>query len=566
MRNTFTALWLVGVLLIPFASLGQDDYDDDFGDEEESSFKLNGYFQLQSGVFVPLGLDGMYDSGRAFQDHKMKAYGMLGDNIDYNTPCDPAVVPTVACSPQDHGGRAGDPSMFRGTIQLEADWAPLDFVNLHAVVRGVRALSLDQDYWAQPPEYYGVEDRQQWVVDNIYNELDLREFYLDIYPADWLSFRIGRQQVTWGETGQYRLLDVVNPADNTWHFGPLESFQDTRVPLWIVKALIEFHDIEHSLELLWVPGIDRPEDSVTVPLSFVGAWGLPPTNTASPFRILDKEFLYPSQNGLDSMRGGFRWKGNLGSRTTYSLVYYYTHQMSPPVPTHYDRAPILDPSGAPTGQFDSDVLEKLYLAYPRQHIAGFSLGYTFDNPIGMVAKLEAAVEPDRTFPRTSSTPHSTIDMSYVNRDQRFNFNPVQKPVVSYAVTLMRPTMIRALNPTQNFLFLVQWMHTIIPNISEEEGMDLIEIPGFNEYTIQTHSWKVIAVAATSYMHGLLSPKVIFAYVHPHSGFITASLGIRVYDNWRIQFTATDFFGEDPYKAVGLFRDRDEVNLRVRFQF
>ena len=89
------------------------------------------------------------------------------------------------------------------------------------------------------------------------------------------------EKVAWGEIGQYRLLDVVNPSNDTWHFGPLESFEDTRIPLWIVKGLVEFPSIDHSLEIVWLPGIDRPQDMVTVPLSFVGAWGPPRSNICS---------------------------------------------------------------------------------------------------------------------------------------------------------------------------------------------------------------------------------------------------------------------------------------------
>ncbi len=561
----------MSVLLSAGLSFGQDE------DDTEPTLRVNGYLQLQSGVFVPLGLDGFYDKDRAFQDHPMKAYRTrtLGGGHKeylYDRPCDPAFDPNAECSPVDHGGRAGNASMFRGTMQLEGDWAPYEYINLHAVVRGVYSLAIQQDYWAQPPAYFDVSDRAEWVQQNMYNEFDLREFYLDYYATDWLSFRIGRQQVTWGETGQYRLLDVINPVDNSWHFGPLESFRDTRIPLWIAKALIEFQNIDHSLELVWVPGIDRPEDSVTVPLTFVGAWGLPPSSTPSSLKFMKKEFLYPSQDMPDSMRGGFRWKGNITSRATYSLVYYYTHQLSPPVPSYYDYMPLVGADGQPVVVdgvtfYDSNFMETLYLEYPRQHIAGFSLDYTFENPIGMVAKLEAAIEPDRTFPRTSKGQDGhTPDLAYGDGSQRVHINPIQKPVLSYAVVLMRPTMIRFLNPTQNFLLVLQWMHTIIPDISDVEKIALVNIPGFNDYTIQTHSWKIIGALRTSYFHGFLSPKVIVAYVHPESGFVTASLSFRIYDHWRAQLAVTDFFGTDPYKAVGLFRDRDEVNLRVRFQF
>ncbi len=539
-----------------------------FGQDEdgEQTFQVMGYIQAQSGVFVPLGLDGIFDSDRAFQDHSMTAWEKRGDNFAYDSPCDPAVNPTASCVPVDHGGRAGDPSMFRTTLQIEADWAPLEWLNVHAVFRGVRALALAQDYWAQPPRYYDVDDRSQWVLDNRYNEFDLREFYLDIYSADWLSFRIGRQQVTWGETGQYRLLDVINPVDNSWHFGPLESFRDTRIPLWIAKALVEFPSIEHSLELVWVPGIDRPEDSVTVPLTFAGAWGLPPSNTPSPYRIEYKNFMYPSRGMPESMRGGFRWKGNIGSRSTYSLVYYYTHQLSPPVPVYYDLKACEVEGQVIDGCFDSNNMETLYLDFPRQHILGFTADVTFDNPIGVVAKIEAAWEPDRTFPRISNTPYSTIDESHSVPGQRYRFNVVQKDAISYAVVLMRPTMIRWLNPTQNFLFVLQWMHTIIPDIDHIEAADLINIPGFNEYTIKTHSWKIIAALRTSYFHGFLAPKVVMAYVHPESGFVTGSINLRIFSHWRVQLAVTDFFGSDPYKGVGLFRDKDEINLRIRYQF
>ncbi|MCU0661785.1 MAG: hypothetical protein MUC50_05600 [Myxococcota bacterium] len=545
-----------------------DDSEDSFDDDEErSTFRVNGYFQMQTGFFVPLGFDGVYDQDKAFQDHKTEAYKKFGaDNLDYDQPCDPAVDPSKVCYPIDHGGRAGDASMFRGTVQLDVDWEPTKSINLHAVMRAIRAMELAQDYWAQPPKYFDVSDRPAWVADNLYNQIDIRELYLDIYTADWLSFRIGRQPVTWGETGQYRLLDVINPVNESWHFGPLESFEDMRTPLWLVKSLIEFQSINHDLELVFVPGIDRPEDSVTTPLSFVGAWGLPPTNTPSPFLVKEKKFLYPSQNMPDSMRGGFRWKGSLGSRLSYSLVYYYTHQLSPPVPSYYDLEPCVVGGAVVADCYDNTIMKTLYLEFPRQHIAGLAMEYTFDNPIGMVVKLEAAFEPDRTFPRTSSTPHSRVDESFKNYGQRYYFETVQKQVMSYAVVLMRPTMIRWLNPTQNFMFLVQWMHTIIPNLDDDEKIDLVNIPGFNKDPIATHSWKIIGVAGTSYLHGLLAPKVVGAYVHPNSGFVTASLDVRLYDNWRFLLSATDFFGKDPYKGLGLFRDRDEINLRIRFQF
>ena len=67
-----------------------------------------------------------------------------------------------------------------------------------------------------------------------------RELYLDLDftgPLDFLSLRIGRQQVVWGEADLFRSLDVINPLrlDQNGLIG--ERFDDYREPLLIAKFL-----------------------------------------------------------------------------------------------------------------------------------------------------------------------------------------------------------------------------------------------------------------------------------------------------------------------------------------
>ena len=100
----------------------------------------------------------------------------------------------------------------------------------------------------------------------------------------------------------------------------------------------------------------------------------------------------------------------------------------------------------------------------------------------------------------------------------------------------------------------------------EEGVDLINIPGFNEYVIKEHSWTLVAVAGTNYFNGFFAPRVVAAFVYPNSGFVSFKAAFRIFEHWRAELAITDIFGEDPYKALGLFRDRDEINLRIRYQF
>lgn len=564
-------------------------------EEGESSFTLNGFVKLQGGVFVPLLSDLFQETQSENWELRYRAQDRTWRQYDPRRSCDPAMVAQRPCYPTKHGQEAGSLSMMRATLQLEADWTPSEVFTLHALFRGTRALKLDADQQAQPPEPSQSGDSavrhasNQSYAHGQYNETEIRELYLDAYPVDWLSFRLGRQQVTWGETGSFRLLDVINPINSTWHFASLESFEDMRVPLWIAKAMIEFQSIDHMLELVWVPGIDRPEDMVTTPLTFVGAWGLPPTNTPSPFSIDKKVFLYPDNSIEDTMRAGFRWKGSMPglNNMTYSLVYYWTHQISPPIPSYFDRKPLESGVG-----YDDAKLEALYLTYPRQHIVGFTVDYTLENPIGMVLKLEVAVEPDRTFPRRSDTLYKRIDDDPLF-PQRVHFDPKRKPVLSYALVAIRPTMIRFLNPTQNFTLVFQFMHTYIGDFDDktcfgppgevpactEDKNDLVEVPGFNDWLIKEHSFTLVFAAFTSYLHGKLTPKLVVAYLPPYDGkvdgkmdqgwgnaFISASLAVRLGPYWRMQLQVNDFFGHDPYKSVGLFRDRDEINLSILCQF
>ncbi|MGH7899930.1 MAG: DUF1302 family protein, partial [Candidatus Binatia bacterium] len=78
-----------------------------------------------------------------------------------------------------------------------------------------------------------------------------------------VSLRIGRQQMNWGEADSFRALDSVNPIDLSWHLQQEAGligkvgFDELRVPLWAVKALIDIGQLgplsNTFLELYDVP-------------------------------------------------------------------------------------------------------------------------------------------------------------------------------------------------------------------------------------------------------------------------------------------------------------------------
>src|SRR6185503_485739 len=80
-------------------------------------------------------------------------------------------------------------------------------------------------------------DRSAIAFENV-----LREVYVDADTGP-VSWRIGRQQIVWGNALNFRALDTNNPLDLSWHLqqeaGLLgkSGFSELRIPAWGVKGL-----------------------------------------------------------------------------------------------------------------------------------------------------------------------------------------------------------------------------------------------------------------------------------------------------------------------------------------
>src|SRR5581483_655900 len=92
----------------------------------------------------------------------------------------------------------------------------------------------------------------------------LREAYADVKLRGIpLTIRAGRQQIVWGETDNFRMLDRANSLDLTWHQvqeipAPAYGWDEVRRPFWMIKFLYELGDVwkfsQSFLEWDWNPG------------------------------------------------------------------------------------------------------------------------------------------------------------------------------------------------------------------------------------------------------------------------------------------------------------------------
>ncbi len=110
----------------------------------------------------------------------------------------------------------------------------------------------------------------------------LREVFLDLELSKLpVSFRIGRQQMVWGNTLAIRAVDSINALDLTWHFNQEAGilgkvgFSELRIPAWAIKMLVKLPSMG-PFSNNYIEAFDIPFEFKPTKINFAPApWGLP---------------------------------------------------------------------------------------------------------------------------------------------------------------------------------------------------------------------------------------------------------------------------------------------------
>ncbi|MGW8322035.1 MAG: DUF1302 family protein, partial [Thermodesulfobacteriota bacterium] len=133
---------------------------------------------------------------------------------------------------------------------------PLRALDIAAKYHLVGRFMYEAIYEVGPQAFQDVRANDEANIDNFEQQYDLWEFYVDLSRGP-LFLRIGRQNLAWGETDTFRLLDAINPLDNTFG-GPFEDLDDRRIPLWMLRGSYNFGTVgpisSAMIEAFWVPG------------------------------------------------------------------------------------------------------------------------------------------------------------------------------------------------------------------------------------------------------------------------------------------------------------------------
>ncbi|MEQ8514063.1 MAG: AMIN domain-containing protein, partial [Chromatocurvus sp.] len=227
----------------------------------------------------------------------------------------------------------------------------------------------------------GPGDRKPWNYSDIsapwYNSdearLSLRELYMDI-RAGFSDWRLGKQQVVWGQADGIKVLDVVNPQ--SFREFILDDFEDSRIPLWMANVTTRVGNA--NLQLLWIPDTTYHElADFDAPFAPRSPRLLPPLSIAA-IAEPDKpdDFFSDGDFGaaLSGFSGGWDW----------SINYLYRYLDQPALPVVPLSPGMLSP-GMPPGA----VL--LAPEYKRSHL----LGGSFSTALGsMTLRGELAWNSD----------------------------------------------------------------------------------------------------------------------------------------------------------------------------
>lgn len=262
-------------------------------------------------------------------------------------------------------GRRAQKAEF--VVEPEVDVTLTDELDLTVIGR-FRADGFDRLEPGRPHQDEISPASRRWALGN-QAEAELREFYVTTAVGDtWLT--LGKQQIVWGKADGLKVLDVVNPQDFREFI--LDSFDESRIPLWSAKAEIPVG--EWQADVVWIP--DRTYHDLAAPgavYAFTSPKLVPPPPPGVPVTLRSPRrpgrFFADSDAGVRFSRFWNGWD------VTFNYLY------------HYHDVPVFRRTITPTGIL-------IQPEYERTHL----VGGTFSNAFGdWTVRGEAGYSIDRTF-------------------------------------------------------------------------------------------------------------------------------------------------------------------------
>ncbi len=370
------------------------------------------------------------------------------------------------------------------------------------------------------------------------------------------NFQVGKQQVVWGRTDLFRVLDVINPVDYSRN-NIYDELQDIRIPMWIATAEYRMGATETfddtNFQIVWNFDKFRPHnlgqggtpnaildagsffrgmknlwDNGGTVANFAGAdptGGLATNFGANQIGI--RQANLPKWS-LENTQLGFKWEG-VYKGTGFSLNALSYRSQLPSLRNLYSKGVTnVNPftSGGP------------YLLAPGQTSAVYPYNIAFDidfpriNLIG--GSMDMQLESIKSSLRLETALTNGEEFANTARPELYSKSKVWR----YVIGLDRPTFIPFLNENRAFLLSAQLFGQHILNHEEYDGIwGKVGMPDWKVNHIGTFLMK------GWYQNDRVSPQVIMAHdFKANATAIAPSVEWLPSDNLKITFGANYKFG------------------------
>jgi len=427
---------------------------------------------------------------------------------------------------QDHDGlEAGDYYLFRNTLQVEFNYQMMEELVLFGIYRGWYEGSLDFD--SDMKKLIAPKERDDYKKDN-----DIREIYVDFVPGNW-HFRVGKQQIVWGESNGFRMADIINPLDYTYQFIH-PDWEDIRVPLWMA-------DIRYAIPCKVGPFSNSFVEFVFMPNCFDG--GMQPNNLAPhgaqwsfptyPQFFLDFIDKGTPEESLRNAEYGMRLRG-IANGWDLSMFAFYTWTDTPVV--NFDKF-LQFLGGAKVNPME----------YKRTMMAGGTFN-VYEGRTQTVFRGECVLRYNE--------PYNSLDLTKIYRNESF----------AYMLGADRPTWIKPLNKVHPFFISAQMFQKYVfgwndrmasAETSNDRMQTLLTLFIQNQWT-----WYFLPGGTDN-----ITPSFFGMYDPSGEGWVRLQLAIRFGDYWRCALGTNMYWASDINQAFfGLIQDNSNAYLNLRFEW
>lgn len=388
--------------------------------------------------------------------------------------------------------------------------------------------------------------------------------------VDWeqgpVFVRFGRQNLAWGETDVFRLLDNINPIDSSFG-GFFIDLDERRVPLNMLRTSLDLGSFG-PFDQAFIEGYAALDNTVAfIPGAPTGSpWAVP---LGPPTGVLLSDQQGPARS-LSNLRGGGRFVFNFQD-FTFTLASYQTMF---DIPAVRFRAAVPEDNG-----FASNSVLTAVQTAPLVWVNGGSMSTALPS-LKSVLRSEIAYFKDEALfrgPTEKGFPGKGLTQDFV---QNFlgpvlagEFDTIsEKDTFNLSVGWDMNQYISFLNPSQTFFFSTQFFFR---HIFDSDPLQSVPVPEPN------NSQRTVPLPESVYLQTLLINTTYNVKAPGTELNVQMTPGFSMFYDWQgmLLFQPSLRFARDPWRFIvdyttinsgvyryqlGLVRDRSNVRFQIEY--